>query len=68
MVPRKHLEQVYETSKSDAEAKRLERLEKGSNELAADREYRREIRQVVLGTFLTLPKFFIAEIWVSSGA
>jgi hypothetical protein len=63
LVPRKHLDLVYEISKSDAEVNRLERLEKDGNQLAADREYRREIRKAVLGTFSTLPRFLIGEIF-----
>lgn len=62
LVPLKHREQVYEPSKCDAEANRLERFEKDGDELAANREYRCEIRQLVLSTFLALPGFYIGEI------
>jgi hypothetical protein len=62
LVPRKHLERAYEPSKCDAEANRLERLEKDENEVAANREYRRTILKLVLGTLLTLPMFFMSEI------
>jgi len=61
-VPPKHLERAYEPSKYDAEAKRLERLEKDGNEVSANREYRHEMRKLVLSTLLTLPRFFIGEI------
>lgn len=59
----KHLERAYEPSRCDAEASRLERWENDGNEVAANREYRREIRKLVLITFLTLPRFYIDEIW-----
>jgi hypothetical protein len=61
LVPLKHREQAYEPSKCDAEANRLERLEKDGNEVAANREYRREIRKLVLSTFLALPRFYIGK-------
>jgi hypothetical protein len=63
LVPLKHLERAYEPSKCDAEANRLERLEKDGNEAAANWEYRREINKVRLNTLLTLPRFLIGEIW-----
>jgi hypothetical protein len=62
LLPLKHRERAYEPSKYDAEANRLERLEKDGNEEAANREYRREIRQLVLSTFLALPRFYVGEI------
>lgn len=62
-VPRKHLERVYEPSKEEAEMDRLERFEKDGNEVAANREYCRQIREAVLMTLLTIPWFFISEIW-----
>lgn len=62
-MPLKHLERTYEPAKCDAEASRLERLEEDGNEVAANLEYRREMRKVVFFTFLTLPIFLMGEIW-----
>jgi|ERR1700730_7742055 hypothetical protein len=62
LVPPQHLERAYEPSKCDAEANRLELLQKDGNEAAANRGYRREMCKVVLITFLTLPMFLMDEI------
>jgi hypothetical protein len=62
LMPLKYRERAYEPAKCDAEASRLERLEKDGNEVAANREYHREMRKVVFFTFLTLPIFLMGEI------
>jgi hypothetical protein len=63
LMPHKYRERAYEPAKCDADASRLERFEKDGNDLAANREYRRVIRKLVLSTFLTLPRFYLDEIW-----
>jgi len=62
LLPLRYLERAYEPSKWDAEANRVERFEKEGNVLAANHEYRREMRKVVLFTFLTLPIFLMGEV------
>jgi hypothetical protein len=62
LMPPKQLERVYKPAKCDAEASRLESLLKDGDEVAANREYHREMCKVVFFTFLTLPIFLMGEI------
>jgi hypothetical protein len=67
LMPLRYLERAYQPAKCDAAVTRLERLEKDGNEVAANREYHREMRKVVFFTFLTLPIFLMGEIWAQVG-